>query len=247
MRVPGAARRRLARILARLAVACGMARPAQEASLSGRGPGDAGVRVVGADVDGDQGHPAAVRAQEPDRGGELRARRIGADAAVDHGGGGLAVAAELDQPQAGVARPQRRVELVGVAVRGIDAEPGGIRLDALRQGVAEGQVVAGRRCGVARLRGRGSPGGTAGHRGGQEPGQGRDSPDSAHHSPSRSESSFYEPVRRTCPGFPGAQPGPAQQARLGSRAVGQRPCTRDNAEVIEDLEGPSQMPGGGGR
>ena len=74
--------------------------------------------VVGADVQADQEHPAAVGLQEGDRRGQLRPALVAAYPAVDHAGGGLARAAQFDQLQPGAAGVQRRVHLVGVAVTG---------------------------------------------------------------------------------------------------------------------------------
>jgi hypothetical protein len=61
--------------------------------------------------------------------------------------GGLARAAELDEPQARVPPPQLRVEQVGVPLPGLDAGSGRIWLDSLGERVTEGEVVADRRAG----------------------------------------------------------------------------------------------------
>src|SRR5215468_3832016 len=55
------------------------------------------VEVIRPDVDGYQLHVPPVPGQEGRRLGELRAGRVAADATVDHGAGGLARAAKLDQ------------------------------------------------------------------------------------------------------------------------------------------------------
>ncbi len=106
-------------------------------------PGAAVLGVVGADVDGDEEHVPAMGAQEGRGGGKLRTAGVAADPAVHHRGGRLARTAELHQPQRRASRAQRRVQLVGIPLPGLDADPRRVRLDALGQRVAERQVVAG--------------------------------------------------------------------------------------------------------
>jgi hypothetical protein len=100
--------------------------------------------IVGADVDGDQVYVAAMSVQEGGRRGQLGAAAIPADAAADHGGGRLARAAELHQLQRGLAAAQHRVQLIGIALPGLDAGSRRVRLDSLGQRIAQGQVVSGR-------------------------------------------------------------------------------------------------------
>src|SRR5580704_11017865 len=100
--------------------------------------------IIGADVDSDQVHLAAMGVQEGDRGGQLRPFRVAADPAVDHGGGRLVLAAELHQLQRRLAGAQHRVQLIRVALPGPDAGPRRVRLDPLGQRVAQGQVIGGR-------------------------------------------------------------------------------------------------------
>src|SRR5262245_13870705 len=107
-----------------------------------------------------------VRTQELDRGRQLRPAGLGADAAIERGGGALTGAAERYQEQAGLAAAQRRGELVGVALPRPDVGTRRVRLHALRQGSTERQVVADRRTAMVRTRGP-RPGGTAGGENGQ--------------------------------------------------------------------------------
>ena len=100
-------------------------------------------RVVGADVDGEQEHPAAVGVQEGDGRGQLRSALVAAYPAVDHRAGRLTRATQLDQPQRGVARTQRRVDLIGIAIPGLHAGTGRVGLDAPRQRVAQREVIGG--------------------------------------------------------------------------------------------------------
>ena len=111
--------------------------------LAEAGLAAAGFGVVGADVEGDQAHLAAMLPQEGVGRLELRSAGVVADAAVDHGDGGLARAAQLDQAEREMAAVQGGVDLVGVAVGGLDAGALGVRLDALGQGVAQGDVIGG--------------------------------------------------------------------------------------------------------
>ena len=115
-------------------------------------------RVVGADVDSDQEDVAAMGGQEGGRGGQLGTAGIVADPATDHRAGRLAGAAELHQPQRGLAAVQHRVQLIGVALGGLDAGPRGVGLDPLGQRVAERQVVASRSRRGRRPRRRAAPG-----------------------------------------------------------------------------------------
>jgi hypothetical protein len=80
--------------------------------------------------------PSSGRDRQPDRRRELGTLRVAADPAVDHGAGGLAGAAQLDQLQARVAEADRGVELVGIALVGLDADTRRVRLDSLRERVA---------------------------------------------------------------------------------------------------------------
>ena len=140
-----------------------------DGELAEAGLAAAGFGVIGADVEGNQEHLAPVLLQERDGGLELRSAAVVADTAVDHGDRGLARAAQLDEFERRVAPAQGGVDLVGVAVRGLDAGAGGVRLDALRQGVPEGEVVGGRSLGgdVGRRRaGRRRPGAGSERRGG---------------------------------------------------------------------------------
>ncbi len=118
--------------------------------------GLAPVDVVGADVKCQQRHfaGAAMLAQEAFRRHHLRAaRRIapeqegvaGVALAGEEARRGLASAAELDELQAGDPPLLDGVQLVGVALVGVDSETGGVGLHALCQRVAQRQVVAGPR------------------------------------------------------------------------------------------------------
>ncbi len=121
----------------------GPARAGRE--LHDREVGDTRIGVIRPDVQGDQCDPGLVRADEPDGRGQLRPARVRADAAMDHGHGGLSGTAELDQAQARLAAVQRCVELVRVSVRGADAGTRRVGLHALGQRVAQRQVIADRR------------------------------------------------------------------------------------------------------
>ena len=173
MRTPGpAAAFSRATIVPRWPAAAGTSLTAHSASLAEAGLAAAVLRVVGADVEGDQEHPAAVGLQEADRRGQLRPGRVAADPAVDHADRGLARAAQLDQPQPGAAGTQRRVDLVRVTVRGLHADADRVGLDAPGQRVAQGEVVGGgrglgrridrRRAGGRRARARGEDHGRSG-------------------------------------------------------------------------------------
>jgi hypothetical protein len=93
--------------------------------------------VVDPDVDGDQGQACPVGAQEPGGGADLGRSAPVADAAPQHGAGGLPRAAQLDQAQVPVAGHHVGVTLVRVTPR-----PGlaGAGLVALRQRVPERHV-----------------------------------------------------------------------------------------------------------
>src|SRR5689334_10045696 len=83
-----------------------------DGELAEAGLAAAGFGVVGADVEGYQEYPAAVLVEEGDGRPELRSAAVVADAAVDHGDGGLAGAAQLDQLEVGMAFAEERVDLV---------------------------------------------------------------------------------------------------------------------------------------
>ena len=129
--------------------------------------------VVGADVDRDQEHPAAVGVQEGISGVELRSALVMADPAVDHRAGGLARAAQLDELERGMAGTQGGVDLIGVAVPGFHAGADRVGLDALGQRVAQREVIGGR--GLAR--GRVRTGGREGPGAGRDRGERRDGDD----------------------------------------------------------------------
>src|SRR5258708_38335508 len=143
------AARILLMICVRLATVAGKLFPRQEATAPTDGritqePGSLAPMSMG-----DQRDPATVGAKKADRRSELGAARVGADPAVDHRVGGLAGAAELDQPQAGVAAAQRGVKLVGVTLPGREAGSRRVGLDSPGQRITERQVVAGLRAGLA--------------------------------------------------------------------------------------------------
>ena len=100
--LPPPAARRSVMISVRLATAVGRVASTQGFERAKAGQDHAGVEIVGSDVDSDQRDPPGMILQEVDRGGNLRALRIAADPSLEHGAGGLAGAAELDQLQARV-------------------------------------------------------------------------------------------------------------------------------------------------
>ena len=130
--------------MVRWVTAAGTPVAAHEASWVRLGSLSALFGVVGADVDGDQEHPAAVGAQEGDGRGQLRSAVVMADPAVDHRAGGLARAAQLDELERGMAGAQGGVDLIGIAVPGLHAHAGRVGLDALGQRVTQREVVGGR-------------------------------------------------------------------------------------------------------
>ena len=112
-----------------------------DAGLIDAGGTDAAVDVVGSDIECDESDVALVSLQEGDGGGELAATcgivRTKGGAALDHGRGVLADAAEFGKSKAGDLRAIEGEKVVGVAlcVRGA-----GDGLVADGEGIAEGDI-----------------------------------------------------------------------------------------------------------
>jgi hypothetical protein len=105
--------------------------------------------VVGPEVDRDEGDLALMLVQEVDGITELGARVVRAAAARDHGCRALAAAAQLDQAELVTTAVACQLEqLVGVPLVVARGRAVGVRaadrLEALRQRIAERQVVRGR-------------------------------------------------------------------------------------------------------
>jgi hypothetical protein len=129
-------------ITGRRALTCSAPAITQLVSIASRATHS--VDVVGADVQGQQRDfpTAVVLSQEALRSHDLRAaRRVAAEqqriarvtAPGEKACRGLASAAQLDQSQARDLGLLDRVQLVGVALVGVDGEAGGVGLHALCQ------------------------------------------------------------------------------------------------------------------